>query len=260
MYYLKHFVNVMFNPLTIGVVLMAAGCGVAMLRANRRLWRWLGVSCFGLGVVWTWIWSTTIFMCVVGTPLEGQWPAQKVEDAPTADAIVILGGGMGAQHDGHPYPEMWTSADRVWHAARLFKAGKAPLVITSGATDRRSTVPLLKDLGVPVTAIRCEEQSRNTEENAAFVQQMLLAANTSTNRPRVLLVTSAWHMTRAKMMFERYAPQVDFVPAAADYEATVLTGAARKYDDFLPAADALMRNTSYFKEWLGQFGYWMLRR
>ena len=264
MYALKHLFNALVNPLALGILTMALGALGAIVCASARpsrAWvRWSGIVVFVLGVLWCWIWSTRAFMVVVGVPLERVWPAVPAEAAPAADAIVVLGGGMGAPPPSLPYPDMWNGADRAWHAARLYRAGKAPRIITSGAGDRLSTVPLLRDFGVPEAAICCEDASRNTEENAAFVQQLLCGTGVVTNRPRVLLVTSAWHMTRARYMFARYAPRVEIIPAATDYEATTLTFDPWEYDDFLPNADALMRNTAYFKEWLGQLAYRLVRR
>jgi len=62
-------------------------------------------------------------------------------------------------------------ADRVLHAARLFVAGKAPWVIVSGgsipfmgpkALEANATRVLLRDWGVPVSAIVLESASQNT--------------------------------------------------------------------------------------------------
>lgn len=260
MFYLKHFVNVLVNPLGIGLALLVLGFVSVCVRHRfacarcRRHAKWGGVACFAFGFGWLWLWSTLAWTTVIGTGLEDDWPVQRAEDLPSADAIVVLGGGMGSSPDFYPYPDMWMAADRVWHAARLYRAGKAPLVLASGGSDRTSTLPLLRDFGVPESALRCEDNSRNTEENARFTAQLLGKGG------RILLVTSAFHMTRARMMFERYAPELAVIPAPTDYEAFVLTHQRRKIDDFLPDADSLMRNSIYFKECLGQLAYRLIKR
>ena len=255
MYWLNKIVWYLMNPMTLAILAMIIGT-LLVWRGGRK--RTVGGVLIAVTLVGLWFASTLTCVCLLGLPLERPFVAtQKVESLPTADAVVVLGGGMG-KCARMAYPEMYDGADRVWHAARLWKQGKAPIVFVTGTNELAATVPLLLDLGVAREAIIVDNESRNTYENSRFTERMLKLRGIE--KPTVLLVTSAWHMTRAKMMFERYAPQVDFVPVATDYEATVLTGAARKYDEFLPAADALMRNTSYFKEWLGQLGYWVLRR
>jgi uncharacterized SAM-binding protein YcdF (DUF218 family) len=196
----------------------------------------------------------------IGGALENEWPVVKAEEAPKADAIVLLGGGMGSNTNVYPYAEMWGGADRVWHAARLYKAGKAPIVIPTGAGEKESSVPLLLDLGVPEGAIRVEPKARNTEENAMFVEKILEPRNTQNTRKRVLLVTSAWHMRRSVLMYRKYAPSLEIIPAAADYEATVQTGHPFSLKDLWPDATMFYANSYILKEYIGYWGYRLFRR
>ena len=199
----------------------------------------------------------------IGGALEREWPIVRAEDVPTADAIVVLGGGMGANTNVYPYAEMWGGADRVWHAARLYKAGKAPLVIPTGSGERESTLPLLIDLGVPESAIRIEGKARNTEENAKFVEEILSRVEhveRVEKRKRILLVTSAWHMRRSVLMYKKYAPMLEVIPAAADYEATILTMHPFCLKDILPDVNFLCASSFAFKEYIAYWGYRLFRR
>ena len=42
-------------------------------------------------------------MTIFALPLETDFPVVKAEDSPVADAIVVLGGGMGANSNNYPY-------------------------------------------------------------------------------------------------------------------------------------------------------------
>ena len=148
-----------------------------------------------------------------------------------ADAIVVLGGGMTANKVAYPYADISEAGDRVWHAARLYRAGKAPLVVPTGCNDKDAVVPLLLDLGVPSTALRVEDEARNTEENARFVATMLKDVVPG-RKPRILLVTSAIHMRRALLMYSRYAPELEIIPVATDFHVTVCTDRPIKCSDF----------------------------
>lgn len=254
MYFLNKIVGGLLNPLVIGLVMVVAS-GLCLWRS----WRKTGFGLLIGAVAWLWLWSTPMMYRWIGGSLESEWPVVKAEDAPTADAIVLLGGGMGSNTNVYPYAEMWNGADRVWHAARLYKAGKAPLIVPTGRGEQESTVPLLRDLGVPESAIVVENKARNTEENARFVEKILEPRNTQNTRKRVLLVTSAWHMRRSVLMYRKYAPSLEIIPAAADYEATVNTSHPFCFKDIWPDTNALFANSYIFKEYLGYWGYRLLR-
>ena len=80
--------------------------------------------------------------------------------------------------------------------------------------------------------------------------------HSSTARPKVLLVTSAWHMKRARMMFEKYAKGVEVVCAPADFEMSMV---AKKGWSVLPDAYSLHLNSVAFHEWVGIVGYGVMR-
>ena len=275
MYSLNKIVGACLNPLVIGLALALFGGIFACLKCRR-----LVLCLVAASVLWLWLWSTPMMYRWIGGALEREWPIVRAEDVSTADAIVLLGGGMGANTNVYPYAEMWGGADRVWHAARLYRAGKAPVVIPTGSGERESSVPLLLDFGVPENAILVEDRARNTEENAKFVEKMLeplsemksrapseaspegmpqAAANTQNTRKRILLVTSAWHMRRSKLMYEKYAPSLEIIPVATDYEASVIMGHQFCFSDLLPDVNKLASNSILFKEWLGYWGYRLFR-
>ncbi|MDD2598648.1 MAG: YdcF family protein [Kiritimatiellae bacterium] len=237
------------NPLMLGIILIAASV-LCQLIHRRRASLALGVS----SILWFWLWSTHALYIVLGYGLEKSYPPQLAASMPKADAIVVLGGGMGS-NTNLPYAEMGLAADRAWHAARLYHAGKAPVVIPSGGGEEFSTVPLLLDLGVPRSAIQVEPDARNTEENALLVEKLVNGLpNRETNRvARVLLVTSAWHMRRSLLNFSHTGLEV--IPAATDHEATTQKKNSLSLEDFLPSYDKFHRNNIMFKEWLGFYLY-----
>lgn len=205
--------------------------------------------------VWLWLWATPLMSRIVGASLErpylvdGRVP--RIESFPQADAILLLGGGMGADTNLSSYAEMWTSADRVWQAARLYKAGKALRVIATGGGVVDSTAGLLFDFGVPKEAVIFDEAPRNTEEEAK--------AAAKRKDKTVLVVTSAWHMKRALLMFSKYAPAVKAIPAPADFENSLAGVDSCSFLDLIPSPPSLMWNTVTFHEWLGIIGYTWFR-
>ena len=164
-------------------------------------------------------------------PVTSHWLASQIEDkfpqvpiaaVPHAQAMVVLGGAVTPPMIGGTEVDLKAAADRVWYAARLFHADKAPLVLLSGGGDlerqafseARAMAVFIQDLGVPTQAIALEETSRNTRENAAFSAALLKARGID----HILLVTSALHMPRALALFKAQGLQV--TPSPTDFEAS----------------------------------------
>ena len=207
-----------------------------------------------LALVWLWFWASTLPLRWFGVPMEGEYPQKLAEEYPASDAIVLLGGGMFGDTNILKYAELQDAGDRAWFAGRLYKAGKAPLVVVTGVGSNESDAEFLRDYGVPESAIAVDDDARNTEENAKFTKKVLEGRGR-----RVLLVTSAWHMRRAALMFSKYAPSLDVTPAPADYMFTSGGGRPFEAKDLLPCVENFYRSTTLFRELLGYFGYKIFR-
>ncbi|OZC34916.1 hypothetical protein B9Q17_09920 [Marinobacter vinifirmus] len=173
-----------------------------------------------------------------------------VHEVPQAEAIVVLGGGVSPAGHGDLYPNLESGADRVWHAARLFHASKAPLVLLTGGSDPEHSATseaeamqrFMVDLGVPEQAILLEQQSRNTTQNAEHSAEILAEQGIN----RILLITSAYHMPRAKGLFQ--AQGLEVIPVATDQE--VLSRPL--WRDLLPETSALDSSSRAIKEIVGR--------
>ena len=255
MYYLNKTVGFVISPIGLAIF---AGL-VALLCSKFKRHRF--AKCLGwLTIAWLWLWMTPIMTWVVGVPLEREFLVDgrvpEVETFPEADAIVLLGGSMGIETNLSSYAEMWTSADRVWQAARLLKAGKAPKVIATGNYAIDTTLPLLKDFGVAEDSVSFLD-AKNTEGEAKGIKELI--GRESVSKPKILLVTSAWHMKRARLMFEKYAPELEVVCAPADFEQTMMAENLFSPKAILPDANVLYLNSVALHEWVGIIGYTLLR-
>ena len=230
-----------------------AGLVLALL-ALATGWRRSGTLLASLAVAWLWACSTPLFAGALVASLEDPWPPVPVQALPAADLVVVLGGGLAPPPSGWPHADLGAAADRYWHAARIFHAGRAPRILVSGGnvwdsgsvSEAEAVRGFLEDLGVPPAAIVAEGQSRNTRENADLTAALLEARAWR----RVLLVTSASHMGRASATFARAG--VDVVPAATDH---TLPSAIPGVMYLLPQAGALEGSTRALKEYLGHLVY-----
>jgi len=276
MYYINKIVGFLVSPIG-GAIAGGLLAFLCVKREHRRVAKWVG----GITVAWLWLWMTPIMTWVVGVPLEREFlvdgKVPMVETFPEADAIVLLGGSMGIETNTNSYAEMATSADRVWQAVRLYKAGRAGKIIATGDYAKDTTLPLLKEFGVGDEAVSFVD-ARTTEEEAKSVWELVERSggvmsggveesdspthpliHSPTSRPKVLLVTSAWHMKRARMMFKKYAPEIDVVCAPADFENTFMATRTSFVKAVLPDPNVFCLNSVAFHEWVGIVGYSIFR-
>lgn len=268
MYYVNKIVGFLASPLSLGILAAVVGFVLLCLCdcAKGKKVRSCVIFLLGFSLFWLWLLSTNAVCRWTGMALESVWLGidEKVpcaESYSQADVIVLLSGGMGANTNVSPYAEMYMGADRAWHAARLYNAGKAPWIVLTGLDSRESTIPLLLDLGIPRDAMLVDNDSKNTEENVKFTLDLLKRQGLlmDGHKPKVLLVTSAFHMKRSLIMFQKYAPELDTMPAPCDFEVLSTAKEPVGLYDFLPDAGALGRTSMHIKEFIGYWGYKLLR-
>jgi len=189
-------------------------------------------------------------------PLERMFEITLPKDAEVADAIVVLGGGVGIRRPPRVVPELHFGGQRLIHAARLYQASRAPVVILSGGNlyddDRYedeavASADIMVELGVPRTALEIEPRSRNTYENAVETAKVLREKGLR----RVLLVTSASHMPRAMAVFRSQGIDCIAQPTHIISVATSNPGPLR----WLPDAEFLLHSQFAIHEYLGFFTY-----
>jgi uncharacterized SAM-binding protein YcdF (DUF218 family) len=193
-----------------------------------------------------------------------EWQQIPAKELPTADAIVVLGGGTKPAFPPRPAVDLSEEGDRVLYGAQLYREGKAPLVIASGGrigwkgggpSESADMAKILTSVGVPASAILQDPTSLNTYQNAVNVREILNKRGIG----RVLLVTSAMHMPRSLQIFRRQG--IEAIPAPTDFlmtqqeideptsslQATVL--------NLIPDADRLGKTTRALKEYIGMVIY-----
>lgn len=240
---LSKFITVLVSPLGTALLLLLT----AVLWPGRGPRRGL----VGAALVWLWVCATPAVSDALVGWTEADAGPREVQAVAAAPVAVVLGGAVGSPYPPlRPYPDLGSSADRVWHAARLYHAGKAPRILLSGGSikpglpgEAHAMRAFLRDLGVPEAAIVIEDRSTDTQGNATQSAQWLRSQGID----RVILVTSASHMARARMQFERAGLRVE--PAPVDIQ---VTGEPSNYMAYLPSADALEASGKAFKELVGR--------
>lgn len=129
-------------------------------------------------------------------------PAEKFEYA------VVLG-GMISYDERLDKPQFSNASDRIFQLLPLLKKGNIKKILISGGSgsilkpDHKEAAILKKyllDIGIPDSVISIENESKNTRENAVNTKKILEEKKI---KSPFLLVTSAFHMKRAKACFEK---------------------------------------------------------
>jgi uncharacterized SAM-binding protein YcdF (DUF218 family) len=240
-------------PLSAALALLALALLCLALRKSRAAALLLGAALAGL-----WAASTPPLAERLVASLERAHPPAPLAALAPADAILLLGGGTKPALPPREFPELADAGDRVLHAARLFRAGKARLVLASGGrlpwqtrgpAEAETMAGLLVDLGVPREAIVREERSSNTRENCLRAKELLDARGARD----VLLVTSALHMRRAFATCRTAGLAVRAAPT--DFQ--VVDEGPRTGLDLAPDPQALAFTHFALRE---RLGFWVYQR
>jgi len=232
-------------PLGFSLILLALG-----LAKGRRRWAWAGV----------------VVLLVSSNPLvghflirsaEGWAERRQVAEVPVADAIVVLSAGR-ALAPGPDRVSEWNDANRFFTGTDLALAGKAPLLVFTGAaTSSEPGAPTEGDLlaaqaralGVPAERVAVTAFVFNTADEAREVAALLRARQVQ--RPRVVLVTSAFHMRRARQVFQQEGVAVE--PFPVSFWSSDAGGFSLFW--FLPSVSALNKTHTALREWYGRAFY-----
>jgi uncharacterized SAM-binding protein YcdF (DUF218 family) len=134
---------------------------------------------------------------VVGGTLFRVWQVARVDDRDRADVVVVLG---AAQYGGTPSAVLGSRLD---HAARLWRDGVAPVIVTVGGrrpgdtyTEADAGRNYLTSYGVPKDAVVPIGEGRDTLESLRAVAQRAEAVGWHT----AVIVSDPWHSLRARTM------------------------------------------------------------
>ena len=141
--------------------------------------------------------AVLVGVLVVGGTLFRVWQVARLDDRDHADVVVVLG---AAQYDGTPSAVLGARLD---HAARLWRDGVAPMIVTVGGrragdtyTEAEAGRNYLTSYGIPGGAVVPIGQGRDTLESLRAVARRARLAGWRT----AVIVSDPWHSLRARTM------------------------------------------------------------
>lgn len=213
------------------------------------------------------LWSSLILLFIFSNDFMANEAMQLWELPPTPYSTITVKYEYGivltgvTLNDFEPDDRVYFSrgADRVVHAVDLYKRGIIKRILISGGTGRLLTegrpeayelFKVMVMMGIPEEDLVIENESRNTYESAVRVKEILA----SEPKQNLLLITSSFHMRRAKACFSKAGMSVttfttDFYSHKRNFTPETL---------FIPKVEALQVWTKLFKEWMGMLAYRMV--
>ncbi len=210
--------------------------------------------------------AAAVLLCVGSMPLVSETLFRQIEsdevkltpqDAPQADAIVVLGGMLLWVPSKHGLVPEWGDPDRFFAGVDLAVAQRAPILIFTGGrvpwdlgheAEGHVLKRFAQRMNIPNEKIWVTADVQNTEQEAREVSKLLTLANSE--QKKIILVTSAFHMKRAKMLFEKTGLYVFAYPVDFRLSQTALTPMS-----FLPQIGALGTTDAALRESLGVLFY-----
>lgn len=243
MFFFGKAVWIVAQPLTLALIVKILAFA-ALVAGRRRLAGLLSLL------------AGTILFVVLFTSI-GAWSLQQLEaryPRPTLAAppacMIVLGGAFDLEVSaGRGGMEMNQAADRFIEAARLGRLYPQSRIVISGGDgsfsgnyrgDADLSPAYFEAMGVEPARIIRETASRNTTENVEETKALLEANNLQ----GCLLITSAYHMPRAKALFDQAG--LTTVPWPTDYRSS---GRVELRLDFTqPSLNAQLASTAA-REW-----------
>ncbi|MEM6321998.1 MAG: YdcF family protein, partial [Bacteroidota bacterium] len=138
-----------------------------------------------------------------------------------------------------------SEAVRFTQSVHLYKTNKFHKFLLAGNDKSELTRQHLINLCVPPEDILVEDKSNNTYENALLSKRLLAQKGAVPNK--ILLITSAVHMRRAKACFEKVGLNV--TPFSVDYRTSVSKTWGLSFSDIIPNDAAFDKWRRVIYEW-----------
>jgi len=242
MIYLHKILPTFVLPIMLVIIVILIG----LIKNKKKL---INIAIAVLYIISTPIFSNNFFKLVEGN--EYRKPISAID---SADAIVVLSGMLEINEEGDSTYIEWGDPDRFFGGIALFKAGKAQKLIFTGGKmpwDKaiKTEGAVLKGYaisnGIPNEKIFVTKNVENTADEAVAVKELISQSK------RIILVTSAYHMYRAKKLFEKQGFIV--IPFKVDFKASGNNQVM--FMDFLPSAINLVLTEIGIREIIGRLYY-----
>ena len=245
MIYLYKIIPLIISPLFLAMTLLVISIILRKLKFIK-----LKNSFLFLSFLILFLFSNSLISNKLVKYIEEPYHPVKLSEVPASDFIVVLSGMV---HEVKDNVYEWSDPDRFFAGIKLLNANKGKKIIYTGGLlpwekKKITEGELLKnksiEFGIYENDILVTKKVKNTYEEANAISHLI------DNKSKIILVTSAFHMKRAKFLFEKYTFNVFPYPVDFKYKNHKIT-----ILDFIPSAGSLSRSSFVIREVLGRMYY-----
>ena len=188
--------------------------------------------------------------------IEDPYRPINIKSIKNADYIVVLSGMIHKIMSNNESHVEWGDPDRFFAGINLYKEDKAKKIIFTGGklpweTGKNTEGEFLKsfaiEFGIEPNDILVTEEVRNTYEEVSKISNLI------PGKSSIILVTSAFHMKRAKFLFEKHKFLIQPFPVDFKTSSNKLT-----FMDFMPSTGALSGSSMVIREVQGRLYYYLI--
>jgi uncharacterized SAM-binding protein YcdF (DUF218 family) len=244
-FYLSQFLSFLAMPLTIISILIVVGAIFLKKKWGKRS-LWTGIILLGF-------FSNPFIANQAMLAWEPEF--KSFDEIENHEIGIVLTGVTNLSKTATDRTFFNKGADRITQALQLYRQGKIKKILITGGQGLNPVNPqseaevlqrFLLMTGMPEADILIEDQAKNTAENASFTKTFLEEKGISTNQ-EFILITSAFHMYRAKGCFDKVGFKTETFPT--DYYSN-----DTKYDLptlLYPDPYSIFMWHKLVKEWIG---------
>ena len=203
--------------------------------------------------------SSRIFSEILIRYAEYPWQYKKIEEVPQSEYVVVLSGGMKNLNSINNNFE-WKDPDRFFAGIKILKSGKAKKIIFTGAKSPFKKIDKLEgeilkeeaiSFGINPIDILVTNPVFNTLQEAKAIKYIFK----NKKNPKIILVTSAFHMNRAEYIFKN--EKISVIPYPVDFKKSSLKYIQIMKNPFnwIPNAENFYISSLLFKEVIGRYYY-----
>jgi uncharacterized SAM-binding protein YcdF (DUF218 family) len=211
--------KVSIDPLVFVLILSLVGFLLLLRSKNSRYFRLVFIFLFFILYLPS-ISPISNGLCYL---LENEYLLNPHDNIDKLDIVVVLGGGVSENKYLKETMPSYQTASRIIHAVQILRKSNAKYLVCAGkGVGKLSEAQVMgiaaERLGILPTKIKIDSKSRNTQQHASELNNMLIDKDI-----KIGLVTSAFHMKRSEREFKKYFPNVISLPSDYLYSSLPLS-------------------------------------
>lgn len=244
-FYFAQFLTFLAMPLTLVIICFLIAY-FGKQQTNKRRFSLLGIALL--------LFFSNQF--IANSAMNAWEPEHKpISNLPVYEVGIVLTGVTNLDKTADDRTFFNKGADRATHAVQLYKSGKLRKILITGGqglnpTNSNAEADLLADFmviaGVSRKDIMIENKAVNTRQNALFTRELLSDRGFDQGLTH-LLITSAFHMKRAKGCFDKIGLKTETFPV--DYYSSDIKVDFKSLA--IPVPEGIVIWHKLFKEWIG---------